>query len=365
MTTIENQYRPTFVFHPGITIGEKLDELNMGPKEFAIRTGKPEKTIIAILNGNSSITPEMAVQFEYVLKIPAHYWLNLQRHYDEFNVREELRSHLTENYNWASKFPIAELVKKGWIPFCKTKEEKVVAMLNFFEFSSPKAWENYYFNQQLKVAFKISLANLKSPYAISAWLRQGQIQASRLEAQPFNEKQFKNSIVKIKNIIYHHPKDLFQQLQAVCLDAGVKLVYTPCISKAPISGCTRWLNDTPLIQLSGRFQRNDSFWFTFFHEMGHILLHGKKDIFLEDMSYTEKDLVKEEEANEFASKQLLSKEVEKAIVNRMPINEKELLELAEFFNTHPAIIIGRLQHLNILPYTFGRKYLLPIAIETD
>ena len=96
MTTAKNQYHPQIVFHPGETLAEKLDELGMGPKEFAIRTGKPEKTVIAVMKGKSRITPEMAVQFEHVLKIPAHFWLNMQRHYDEHLAREEREVKLAE-----------------------------------------------------------------------------------------------------------------------------------------------------------------------------------------------------------------------------------------------------------------------------
>ena len=80
---LQNQYFPQSVPHPGETLVEKLEEMGMGPKEFALRTGKPEKTITAILNGGSSITPDMAVQFENVTKIPAHFWMNHQRGYDE------------------------------------------------------------------------------------------------------------------------------------------------------------------------------------------------------------------------------------------------------------------------------------------
>jgi HTH-type transcriptional regulator/antitoxin HigA len=75
-----------------------------GPKEFAIRTGKPEKTVIAILKGKSSITPEMAVQFEHVLKIPAHFWLNMQRNYDEYMARLERQELLHEAKEWAKSF---------------------------------------------------------------------------------------------------------------------------------------------------------------------------------------------------------------------------------------------------------------------
>lgn len=82
-----NLYYPPIVFHPGETLAEKLEELGMGPKEFALRTGKSEKTVIAILQGKSSITPEMAVQFEQVLQIPARFWLSMQHSYDEFLLR--------------------------------------------------------------------------------------------------------------------------------------------------------------------------------------------------------------------------------------------------------------------------------------
>jgi HTH-type transcriptional regulator / antitoxin HigA len=88
MQTLLNQYNGPIAFHPGETLAEKLEELGMGPKEFALCTGKPEKTIIAIFKGQSSITPEMAVQFEHVLQIPAHFWINKQRSYDEYLTRE-------------------------------------------------------------------------------------------------------------------------------------------------------------------------------------------------------------------------------------------------------------------------------------
>ena len=110
-----NQYFPQVAFHPGETLSEKLDELGMGPKEFAVRTGKPEKTIIAIIKGKSSITAEMAVQFENVLKIPAHFWLIIQRNYDEFVAREERKTILKESIGWAKLFPITEMIKKAHI----------------------------------------------------------------------------------------------------------------------------------------------------------------------------------------------------------------------------------------------------------
>ena len=89
MATKENQYTPQIAFHPGVTLKEKMDEINMGPKEFAVRTGKPEKTIIAVIKGESSITADMAVQFESSTSIPARFWMKMQREYDEYLARQK------------------------------------------------------------------------------------------------------------------------------------------------------------------------------------------------------------------------------------------------------------------------------------
>ncbi|MDO9155507.1 MAG: hypothetical protein Q7U17_01455, partial [Sediminibacterium sp.] len=164
---------------------EKLEEMGMGPKEFALRTGKPEKTIIALLKGESSITPDMAVQFENVTKISARFWMNHQRGYDEYIVREKRKNVILEAKPWAKKFPLEEMIKKGWLPKSNSIQEKTIELLSFFGFSSHTAWEEYYFNQQLKVVFSISLAQTKDPFSISAWLRKGELQAAELEAKDY------------------------------------------------------------------------------------------------------------------------------------------------------------------------------------
>jgi HTH-type transcriptional regulator / antitoxin HigA len=359
----QNEYYPESIPHPGETLSEKLEEMKMGPKEFAIRTGKPEKTITAILKGESSITADMAVQFENVTNIPAHFWINNQRGYDEHLAREKRKEIVQEATSWAKLFPIGDMVKKGWLPQVGTIQERAAAMLAFFGFSSHAAWENYYFNQQLKVAFRISLASTNEPYAISAWLRKGELQASELEANEYNEKKFKEVLPKLKTLMAEHPNNFFNQLQTICLSAGVKVVHTPCLPKAPINGSTRWINDTPLIQLSCRYNRNDNFWFTFFHETGHILLHGKKDIFLEKVEYCEKDKIKEQQADKFAEKWTLSEEEEEKILDAAPLNEHDVRMFAKKFNTHPAIIIGRLQYKKLVPYSLGREYFEPVVFE--
>ena len=154
----------------------------------------------------------------------------------------------------------------------------------------------------------------------------------------------------MKQLMALHPNDVLEQLQNLCLKCGIKLIYTPCLPKAPISGSTRWINGVPCIQLSGRHNRYDIFWFSFFHEVAHILLHGRKDIFLENIEYSDLQKEKEEEADEFASRILLSSEEEQEIIDNGDFSSSAILDYAKRFGTHPSVIVGRLQHKQIINY---------------
>lgn len=359
----KNQYFPSIVFHPGEILAEKLEELKIGSKEFAVRTGKPEKTITAILKGRSSITAVMAVKFEYVLHIPAHFWLNLQKAYDEYQARIELQKHIETEIIWAKLFPYNDMVKKGWVKAKTNWKEKSDELRSFFCVSDSQAWEKFYLGQALKVAFRISLAHTSKPHAISAWLRRGELQAAELPNKEYSDKAFKSSLPRIKSLMASHPTNFFKQLRDICMESGVKVIFTPTLPKAPINGSTRWIRENPVIQLSGRYKRNDIFWFTFFHEAGHILLHHKKDIFLEYNGFTGNNNQKEKEADDFAVKWTLTNEEEAEILKHYYLTEEDIKKFAVKFNTHPAIIIGRLQHKKLIPFSVGRKFIEPVELH--
>ena len=130
-------------------------------------------------------------------------------------------------------------------------------------------------------------------------------------------------------------------------------MFTQHLPKASISGASRWFHNNPIIQLSGRFRTNDQFWFTFLNEVAHIVLHGKKDIFLENVEGTEIDQDKEEEANAFAAKILLKENELQQIIHAAPVDEEMIHEFAYKFRTPAGIVIGRLQHLKLIPFHIG------------
>ena len=158
------------------------------------------------------------------------------------------------------------------------------------------------------------------------------------------------------------PYDFASKAQQICAEAGVKLIYTQCLPKAPIGGSTRWINGIPCIQISGRQKRYDIYWFTLFHEIGHILLHGKKDIFLEDDNYSDEELTKENEANNYASNILLSQMDEESIIESGKFSPISIRQYAARFNTHPSVIVGRLQHRHAIPFSKDNSLLIKIDL---
>ncbi len=345
------------VYHPGVTLADKLKEMEMSVKEFAVRVSKPEKTIFAVIGGNSSITTEMAVSFEAVTKIPASFWLRKQQMYDEYIVRKKREEDAKISIEWMKCFPYSVMVKRSWIADVKSPEERVRNLFEFFGVSTEKAWADYYLNQQLKLAFRISLSSTKDPHAVSVWLRQGELQAQAEElSTPFDEKKLKGVIPAMKQLMVDEPEDFFSQLQELCRSCGMILIATATLPKAPINGATRWIRDTPVIQLSGRYKGYDNLWFNFFHEVGHILLHGKKEIFLENAGLAGQDDAKEKEADKFASNILLSSNDEHEFLRSSSFSEADIVEAAKKYNTHPSILVGRLKHLKVMEYWQGQNF---------
>jgi HTH-type transcriptional regulator/antitoxin HigA len=362
--TRKNDYTPETVSHPGVTLREKLGEIGMSQKEFAVRTGKPERTIVNVINAKSSLTPDMAVRFESVLQIPATFWLKRQQHYDEAIARMRRDELLADASRWAAMFPVRKMASLGWLRLPQHKAEYARLLLEFFSVSSPEAWQGYYMSRKLKVDFRISLAHFSDPHAISAWLRQGELDAKKLGGAPYSRKKFVAALPEIKRVMANHPDDFFWLLQDICLHAGVKVVYTPCLPNAPLHGSTRWLHDdTPLIQLSARYRQNDRFWFTFFHEAGHILLHGTKHVSIESAEGEGGADEKESEADAFAVKWTFSEEEERVVLRYGSLRDDDIIAFATRFGTHPAMIVGRFQHRGTLPYSCGRKFFKPVQLD--
>jgi addiction module HigA family antidote len=351
---------------PGDTLLETLETRGISQTDLASRMDRPIKTINEIIQGKSAIMPETALQLEKVLGIKAEFWIEREKGYQlELAEIKEAESYF-DTREWVKNFPLLQMKKLGWIDYVKNDIIDVhKTILSFFEVSSIKAFEQYYNINLNCVAYRMTAISNKNPYAINAWLQQGKLQASKLEELEYDSVAFKAALIQCKSIMINHTSDIFLKLQEICLSTGVKVVYTPCLPKTRLHGSTRWINNNPVIQLSNQYKRNDIFWFTFFHEAGHILLHGKKDIFVEGNEYTEDGVIKENQANYFAEKYLFSQKDYDLFVSEDidPNNVEEIRKFAIRINTHPACVVGNLAKNKIVHQAFGWEQKIYEKIE--
>ncbi len=339
--------------HPGETLKEWLEENNMTSIEFALRSGKPTKTISWILNGKSSITPETAQAFSIVTSIPTQLWLKLQASYDEAIARQDSLSPLQKLWQeWGIAFPYTDMVKKGWIEKATKVEDKMNILLKFFGLTAEKAFNDTYLNNFSGVHFRATGRSQRTDYGVSAWIRQGERIAQQVETNNYDYKKVKNYIPLFKNAI--NKSDL-RSLKDLCAETGIKLVFVENIPSASMSGAAMWKNKTPLIMLSGKGKSLDKLAFNFFHELGHILLgHCNKTIFVDDID--ERSSTKEEkEANTFSAETLFSADGLESIKNNPTLSA--IRQYAKRANIHPCIVLGHLTHIKKVTYQeAGSRY---------
>jgi len=347
---IQNRYNPDYVSPPGDTLLEVLEDRDMTQAELAERTGRPKKTINEIIKGKAAITPETALQLELVFNIPASFWNNHERRYREFLAQQEEKKRLAKQVPWLKEIPVTAMIKSGWIRRCEDKVEQLRELLNFFAVASPEQWEGIWLNNHIE--FRKSQAFQSDAGAISAWLRRGEIEASKIACAPYNATNFREALRKIRALTVELPEIFQPKVVQLCAEAGVAVVFVPELPKTRTSGATHWLNaDKALIQLSLRYKTDDHLWFTFFHEAGHILLHGKRDFFLEGTGVVSvEDQEKENEANKFSADILIPPgDLKRFLASISKISQVNIIQFANEIGIAPGIVVGRLQHDGLLP----------------
>lgn len=345
---VVNEYYPDYAVSPGEVLADELELRGMTQQELAKRTGLTPKHIISILKAKSAITPETAIKLERALGMPAEYWLNLESLYQEALARINEESSLERDLVWLKHIPIPAMVKLGWIEKLSDPKAQLVAVLRFFGIASVSQWDDMWPN--LNVAYRQHNHHEVFPESISAWLRQGEIEAAQIICEPYDKAAFRSALDEIRTLTTQPPEVFVPKMQALCAKAGVAVLFVPALPKSGVSGATRWLNSNKaIIQLSLRYKTDDHLWFTFFHEAGHILLHGKKELFLEGANGL--DAAKETEANDFSAAELIPRKEFNSLAQQRPLGKASICAFAKRIGISPGIVVGQLQHNKLLPMT--------------
>ncbi|MGL5125807.1 MAG: HigA family addiction module antitoxin, partial [Fusobacteriaceae bacterium] len=332
---------------PGVTIKDELDFLGMTQSEFSERMAFSEKHISKIINGEAVITPETAIKLEMVLGISSSFWNNLESEYREQLFKIEELENLTEEIDYITNFPVKEILKKGWITLQKKylDSELVIAFRKYFGVANMKSLENVE-KQVLSLSYRRNDEKEFCPFSMLTWIKQGEVQFRDIEIDSFNESLLKKNIVRLRKLSQNNNENIIIEVKNMLKECGVGLILLDHLPKTYVSGVTKWMGDKVMVIISSKGKKLDIFWFNLFHELGHILKHGKKKIYINDELEIGNES-QEKEADEFSKNSLIPlKEYKKIIQNMREINlsEEYLLKISSELEIHPSIIVGRLQH---------------------
>jgi addiction module HigA family antidote len=359
-----NEFKPDYAIHPGDYLEEVLESREISKSDFAERCELSPKTVSQIINGHATFSSDVALHFETVLGISAGIWMNLVAAYQLHQAREEESARLQSWAEWANQFPLSDLRKLGVIGRKDADGGWVRQLLSFFGVSSPDAWEQVY--GRLAAAYRKSQSLKASRFALATWLRLAEEKAAELDTDPYDTGKLRDAVDEIRSLTREDPDVFVPRIRELCASAGVALVFVPEVKGARVSGATRWLSPTKaMVAQSLRHKSDDHFWFTLFHELGHVILHGKKSVFVDQPDGAESQ--EEQEANRFARDHLVPRKRYADFVSKGSFYPDEIAEFADGLRIAPGVVVGMLQHDGKLPFKWGnglkRKIELKPTIE--
>jgi addiction module HigA family antidote len=354
-------FEPKSVSHPGDTVLEYLDFHGWSQRDLARRTGITPKTISEICNGKAPITPTTALAFENVFRRPAHFWLNLQRCYDEAEARQRQAVKSLAWAEWAQNFPLKEMRRLQFsLP---TGTSDADAVLKFFGVSSPESWQTVW--QGSAVVYRQTRIFTTRQESIAAWVREAELVAGGLDVAEYDGDRLRSSLEALRRLTRERADTIMDPIQRICAGAGVAVVLIPELPHTCVSGCARWLSDKrALVGLTLRYKTDDQLWFTFFHEIGHILLHKHKRSFVVDNAaddlgdhVVDPEMEQyEEEANRFAADTLIPPRALGDFLRKRTFSNESIYAFAEQIGIGPGIVVGRLQHDGVLARHQGNAF---------
>jgi HTH-type transcriptional regulator/antitoxin HigA len=343
----QTNFEPDWMSAPGATVAAMLQQQRISVEEFAELMGYSVERADKLLNGKAAITRKVAESLASKVGGSAKFWISREEQYRNDIARLQASGSLEAAKAWLSELPVQDMIKFGWIESGESIEAKIASCLRFFGASNVVAWREIYRDVLSAVAFRTSLTLDSEPGSVIAWLRHAHLRATRIECKDWNAAAFRERLPNIRELTRYKDPNLFvRELRRVCADCGVALVIARAPQGCRASGATQFISPKKaMILLSFRYLSDDQFWFTFFHEAGHLILHNRKALFLEDGS----DVTSEEEnqANLFSEEILIPNHARKEL-SEIPLNKREIMKFGVRIGISRGIVVGQLQHMGRL-----------------
>jgi HTH-type transcriptional regulator/antitoxin HigA len=342
-------------FPPGDFLKEELEERNWTQEDLANVLGKSARLVSEVINAKRSVTPDTAKALAAAFGTSAAYWMNLESAWQLYQASHVDNDDVARRANLYGKFPVKEMIKRGWIESSSSIDVLETRFCEFFQISSIAE------TPKLAAAFRRSDADTDLKPIQLAWLYRSYKLAQALQVTgKFTRASLKICFDELRTLL-HEPVET-RQVGKVLSKAGIRFLIVEPFPGSLADGVCFWLDDrSPVVVMSLRLGRIDNFWFSLMHEMRHVANGDGKDMPIVDENICESEPTEDIEirANKEASEFLIPSELVADFIDRVsPLYSfQTIIGFAATNEIHPGIVVGRLQTLGEVPWTHFRKLL--------
>ncbi|MCK5735901.1 MAG: ImmA/IrrE family metallo-endopeptidase [Spirochaetaceae bacterium] len=335
--TYEDEHHVMDLPDPIEAIKFRMDQDNLKQADLVTLIGSRSK-VSEILSGKAGLSLKMIRNIRRHLGISAEVLLRESGAFldDEMQDLEY------------DKFPVKEMADAGAFDFLKMKdplgniEQAVKGLLADIGtlFNVPAI--------QYRKSGTSRLNEKRNPYAMLGWsLHAMTLAARQTVSEKYESELIDRTFLKgltALSVLDEGPLRAKEFLGKY----GIILIYLPSYKKTYLDGAAFLRSDgTPVIIVTGRYDRLDNFWFVLLHELGHVVKHldiENRPSLADDMTLRglagEDDI--EKEADGFAEEALIPGDLH--FDSKTFLSQVDLRMTARRHELHPAILAGRIQY---------------------
>jgi len=351
--------RPARVVSPGQIMTKELEARGWTQRDLAVIMGRPYQAINEIINGMKQITPDTARELAKAFSTSMDFWMNLESNYRLFMAEQEDKEREIERRSQIYTLaPVAELVKRGWIQGSDNTDELERQVCSYLEI------ESLFDKPRTYASFRISEQRGPEEAAKVAWVKRVEHLAWQQPVAEFDGESLRQGIPKLMDL--SKTEEGAAKVPDALRNLGVHFLIVPHLPHTYLDGAAMFVDERPVIATTLRYDRIDYFWFTVLHELAHVILGhtARLDSLFgrEGEEEPEENPAAETEASGLARQWLLDPDALQNFIARVRpyFSKVEIEAFAADQSRHPGIVLGQLQHQDVVSYKHLRSMLVKV-----
>lgn len=349
------EYKDILAFHPGYYLKQLIEDQHISQEELAKRLQASPKYISDLVNGRINFTEETILKLATAFGTSTSMWLNLNQSFIEKKLEIEQQKKLERECELVRQLDYQFWVKLGILPAARFAKDKAMRLQSYFKISSLSVLYEKNFLVQYRTG--ISERSQKNMMNANAWVQTAINLGSTMEVEPFSLKKLNLLLPEIRAMNTEDPQVFLPKLKDLLRTCGIAFVLLPNLKSSGINGAVKWwTKDKVILAMNDRRKYADTFWFSLFHELGHVrqqrikLLHvSTEKPWIEKETLLEK---LEKEADKFAQDYLIPSDAYDQFLKKtgQKFDEKNIRDFAKEIGVLPGIVLGRLQHDKLIKH---------------